>query len=498
VRSFIEYAQSQDSRRNQCKLKIELLEQLLSELKRELDINYRMLHGETGFDSAKRPQPVTVPVNYDEDFHTQQAQISAASKSLRGPLDICFDPVKTVQTRRYRDSIDSWFKPALLNFVAVSACVTALDRVPRKEGQRRRDYIDDVTRRLASSRRSWTALNSSNQAKLQTAIQLLTDYAYLLIKRGKIEGHAAKNSTSTLQTTAVSTRYLQACVTCSEALRLCPLLSPAFVDFEISQKIKAQTLYSLSLGYLGRYFEAHRHLSEAQALLSKRSPAADPLALAIIEIRRAEIYLHQAQSYKLILVDKSQSAGPLIEEVQRKWANSEDRDSEMVSASPVKYSRLMCSAIDDAWVSLETAERHLSGRSHSSLWWGRLIALQLRTYALSADLNKCGGNKYVWIPLCLRRRVHLESCIDRLFNMGRLMSHGDAYRVLRLVDYYISAMETLRPIERARKSRGFRIEWNLLRKGELSFERLGGKSSLLSKYRLYIEKLIRTACESSL
>ena len=62
---------------------------------------------------------------------------------------------------------------------------------------------------------------------------------------------------------------IEATVACNLALRCCQLIPPEHFQFEIETRIKLQALYGTSLGYLGRYYEAHRHLNEAMALLSK-------------------------------------------------------------------------------------------------------------------------------------------------------------------------------------------------------------------------------------
>jgi hypothetical protein len=62
------------------------------------------------------------------------------------------------------------------------------------------------------------------------------------------------------------------------------------IDFEVHSKIKMHSIYAVGLANLGRFFEANRHLNEAQALVSK-SGDGKQLDVGIIALRRAEIRL---------------------------------------------------------------------------------------------------------------------------------------------------------------------------------------------------------------
>ncbi|MCW0216864.1 MAG: hypothetical protein OJI67_00955, partial [Prosthecobacter sp.] len=226
-------------------------------------------------------------------------------------------------------------------------------------------------------------------------------------------------------------------------------------------------------------------LNEAQSLLSKRALSIDPLDSAIINIRRAEIYLVQAEQY---LDLRTSRPGNVLQKIDNTWNNSRHIDIEMA-----KGSRLACAAIDDAWNCLEEIEKLLSGRSHSSLWWGRWVALSLRAYGCSITLRERCHGYFIWQPLVFRRQIHHGEQVRRLYEMGRLMSNGDLYRIMRIVDYYHAALGIFEDaIERSNCQIALKNEWDNLKLKELNTPQLGGANSLLDNYRLFIDGKIES------
>jgi hypothetical protein len=263
-------------------------------------------------------------------------------------------------------------------------------------------------------------------------VHVLSEFAYLHVKRAKLESHAWRSvrwSCSGMgenpvdphgdaNERSIRLRWTQVWTLCELALDLCRYLHPALEVVETEQRVKILTIYGLAMGYCGRFVEAHRRLSEAQALLSKARRGFWDLELAIIRLRRAEVHLEHA---KCEAIQRACAAGDAT-------ADGDDKK------------RLRCARVDDAWSLLENAEQALSGRSQSSLWWGRLIALKLRCFG-SADgpESSVDGRSRTFLSLAYRTRVAYDKVVENLFDRGWLTSPQDPYRRLRLIDYSAGA-----------------------------------------------------------
>jgi hypothetical protein len=116
----------------------------------------------------------------------------------------------------------------------------------------------------------------------QKCIWLLTEIAYLYLRRGKASYHA-KGMINT-------ETWLKATLYCNLGLDFCRHVSPSSFNFEMMYKTKLQGIYGVSLANLGRFQEANRHLIDAQSICNS-SPSTTPLDLAIIKIRMAELSL---------------------------------------------------------------------------------------------------------------------------------------------------------------------------------------------------------------
>ncbi|MCE2752327.1 MAG: SIR2 family protein [Pirellula sp.] len=116
----------------------------------------------------------------------------------------------------------------------------------------------------------------------QKCIWLLTEVAYLYLRRGKASYHAIGMINTEI--------WLKATLYCNLALDFCRQVSPNSFNFEMMYKTKLQGIYGVSLANLGRFQEANRHLIDAQSICNA-SPSTTPLDLAIIKIRMAELAL---------------------------------------------------------------------------------------------------------------------------------------------------------------------------------------------------------------
>ncbi len=74
------------------------------------------------------------------------------------------------------------------------------------------------------------------------------------------------------------------------------------------------------------------------------------------------------------------------------------------------------SKLDDAWLSLEAAEEALSGKSHSSQWWGKLHHLRLLLYSEHEIYNENLPSE--WEPTPLPRTLAFRSRRDPVYRIS--------------------------------------------------------------------------------
>jgi hypothetical protein len=116
----------------------------------------------------------------------------------------------------------------------------------------------------------------------EEAIWLLTECAYLYLRRAKVKYHAKRISDLRL--------WLKCSIFCSLGLDFCKNLPSNADSFEMLYKGKLQGIYGVALASLGRFNEANRHLVDAQSI-SRSSKVATQLDSAILKIRQAEFFL---------------------------------------------------------------------------------------------------------------------------------------------------------------------------------------------------------------
>lgn len=144
-------------------------------------------------------------------------------------------------------------------------------------------------------------IKSKVRDKLQTfddyqkCIWLLTEVAYLYLRRGKASYHAKGMINTEI--------WLKATLYCNLGLDFCRQVSPNSFNFEMMYKTKLQGIYGVSLANLGRFQEANRHLIDAQSICNA-SPSTTPLDLAILKIRMAELALTKCFWLKKIVQSK--------------------------------------------------------------------------------------------------------------------------------------------------------------------------------------------------
>jgi hypothetical protein len=114
-----------------------------------------------------------------------------------------------------------------------------------------------------------------------------------------------------------------------------------------------------------------------------------------------------------------------------------------------RFCAIHVAKLDNAWLALESAERVLSGKSHSSLWWGHLHQLRLRVYAT----HWIPSEKYqVELPIALafrKRRDHVAA-VRKTYHAGLVASRADPYHAIRLADYGLQAVTQLKKLGKAK------------------------------------------------
>ena len=137
-------------------------------------------------------------------------------------------------------------------------------------------------------------IGSSEQ--YQKLVWLITEIAYLHLRRGKANYHAKK--------VINWSDWLKCSLYCDLGIDFCKHVAEDAYHFELTYKAKLQGLYGIALANLGRFDEANRHLIDAQSLV-RASGTTTRLDHAIIKCRMAELKLTQCFWMKRILESKS-------------------------------------------------------------------------------------------------------------------------------------------------------------------------------------------------
>jgi hypothetical protein len=324
----------------------------------------------------------------------------------------------------------------------------------------------------------WKHENARNPQQIGDMIWLLGETAFLLLRRAKMTFHATGEINRK--------RWLQSTVACNLGIDMCKHLPARYLQFDIDSKVKLHSLYSVGLANLGRFFEANRHLNEAQAILSKSGSATDS-DYAIISLRRAEVRLTECfwialfidddadlcdgnfespkigrcfSGSKVVMIDgdlrhtgwsssrikniclshneRSVLVPPRISECIRKagtpYPGSLDKQKLRESARQ-HLQRLYSSTLDEAVALLDQAEKGLGGSSQSSLWWSRLHTLRLRVFGLLEPLKESAD-------ACLIHRKHsADMGIHENFKNALRIASGDVFRQFRVLRYFFDANE---------------------------------------------------------
>jgi hypothetical protein len=271
------------------------------------------------------------------------------------------------------------------------------------------DKPDSDSQRLDDAIQDWQhkqLQEDFSDRKLFYLAQQLNERAFLFLRDAKLRqlvnlnqrrDKKANEPTGFLGLTPeVKHRWICVTILTRSALEFCRLLHPKLGSFEGKERVKALCLYGVALARLYRFYEAHRRLNEANALLSKInvSGADRDVLLGILELRRAEAHLLEGMLIRELRekADPAESIDKTAKKKEDGMSEKEDRMSQnlferyaikqpFLQDHEARLGRLRVAKLDDAWCALERAERLLSGRLRSSHWWSRLCVLKLRCLA---------------------------------------------------------------------------------------------------------------------
>jgi hypothetical protein len=240
--------------------------------------------------------------------------------------------------------------------------------------------------------------------------------------------------------------------------------------------VRLHSYYSVALANLDRFSEAHRHLNEANGINSKRESVIANVEMAKLGIRRAEVILTEAHRFTMImrLLDSEQVSqmrdskrdfrchleqiGPWFLDDQSAAKSVDDpricmhpsaiKNIPCVPITPrtlfqakVDISRLLIATLDDAWFTIENAERALTGKSQSCLWWGRLALMKLRACGYQRECHTEPTSGPNMRMLAYRHRRINPQVIWTVFETAMLNDSHSEYRALRLIRYAATCIE---------------------------------------------------------
>jgi hypothetical protein len=451
-----------------------------------------------------QPRHSYVPVVYEvakEDFRSLVAKLrNPEFLSMKNPA-FATELLKQLNTSNQKDEevfkFGDWLDSKILN---VGLCAKFFSP------QAKRDYMKLIKwgNEPNSGRELYKAEMDSLKEmttfpKIVTAgkMELLSEFIYTLMRRAKLEQHAWETdalSTSNgaipfLQSPEAVQLWLQVSVLSNLLLEARSLMSPDDYETEYRIRLKTMANYGLALGRLGRFFEAHRRLKEATALLVQRSGFKDYPAHIQLILRRAEVSLLEARHIRWLqsgafrktsensMVLKKPFADTL-EQWRNHYLRSSDKDTALddydenlrgfyskhgLNTKSVeeqqkawRLERLRIGRLDEAWGQVERAEQLMRGRSQSKLWWSRLHALQLRIigeHYYGHSNNMCGqvqSNEecdIAFSSLAFRERYDTRDRVAECFSSGVTAAPRDVFRYIRLLHYLLDAMRTAIAIE---------------------------------------------------
>jgi hypothetical protein len=233
--------------------------------------------------------------------------------------------------------------------------------------------------RVRKMARDWLAIVRS-QEELKLAAKALRRYMSVNLEIGRMERVEFDRAQARMDDPPTSAwKYAELMYAMSTEIMRC-IDDPAFLQRE-NTYLRGQ--YSVILSKLRRYHEAHRRLNEAAGYLHHSAKPYDPVALAVIELRRAEIYLDRAR-----------------EELGNETGTLPRSRADM-------RRRRICACVDAAYNSIQRAREGLAGQARDVSWW---------TWLYELDMSLC---------VCLARTPSLPSA-DGRENCSTRLGHNAA------------------------------------------------------------------------
>lgn len=351
----------------------------------------------------------------------------------------------------------------------------------------------------------------ANPHEINLFIQSLIEWAFVFVRRAKKllrsrEKIPVAAGNPDAGTEDYQKDFLGVTVLCNIALNLSRMLPPAYSECAAKEQIKAQSLYALALGHLGRFREAHRRLGEARVLCRSIGNNDSSVLLGIAELRRAEVLCLEARECGAVLrwlretgpdgdEDKAKAKEkdaksfaetfkPFVEKhdfdklaatpppkeapsfieceraksILKQRVKGAKRGSSAISQLAEDLNRVSQAKIGDAWRCLEESRRRFSGRTHSSRWWGRQYALELRVFGeaeLAIQEAHASSPSLEWFRMLpCRSRRDLAGHLRKIWQNGIAVAgngQGDEqYSRLKTTSVYLFALNLAPPSLTAR------------------------------------------------
>lgn len=340
----------------------------------------------------------------------------------------------------------------------------------------------------------------STLERLPSLLAIIESIAYAQMRRAKFCGHTVSKRINDQEWRREDVRdeWLRVTRICNLGIDWCKHLSPAALKLDLELRVRLHSYYAVALANLDRFYEAHRHLTEALAIQSKHLWATPRIELAKLGLRRAEVILTEAHRVRCVLrllargglIHKGNKMNDVrVDQMVEVLSKNGMCESIMAPSSPLKgilfnvemhqsvreclvvgndnptvviekLRRLLASMLDDAWFCIENAEKSLSGQSQSSLWWGRISLMKLRAcgYQLNLwitsqdgsavgeeQLESCQLATPALRMLAYRHRRISPQCMWQLFETARLNdsrpNENGCYREYRLVRYVAECLQ---------------------------------------------------------
>ncbi len=240
--------------------------------------------------------------------------------------------------------------------------------------------------------RAWCRDVRPSQEERELTIKAMREYQFLLLLKAQLTrrtGKAAADKEMHLEINREEKKLLWYC----EGLYTFSTTVMRHIenhDFLQVENAFIRTHTGILLANMRRFWEAHRRLNEASGYLRQSSKAVESVPWAVIELRRAEVYLRQAQ-----------------------YAGAASK------AAKSAY-------LEDSQIALWRAKRWLAMRPTSVWWWGLYYELRLTV---------CEGLASIAVDRC--RDCMGDWQCSEVFRLGtRLVTEIDPVRTARFVELW--------------------------------------------------------------